>query len=159
MKLDFKKLTISIIGTQLAGVLGSVFNFVSIPTWYTTLNKPSFNPPNWVFGPVGTILFLMMGVAVYLVWTKKTMFHGKKKKEALQIYLLQLLLNVLWSALFFGILSPGLAFAEIIILWVSIAITIFKFNKFSTLAAWLLVPYLLWVSFASILNFSIWILN
>ena len=80
MKIDYKKLTISIVGTQLAGALGSVFNFASIPTWYTTLNKPSFNPPNWIFGPVWTILFLMMGIAVYLVWTKKTMFHQKKKK-------------------------------------------------------------------------------
>ena len=159
MKIDFKKLTISIVGTQLAGVLGSVFNFVSIPTWYTTLNKPSFNPPNWVFGPVWTILFLMMGIAVYLVWTKKTMFHQKKKKEALQIYLLQLLLNVLWSALFFGILSPGLAFAEIIILWVSIAITMIKFHKFSNLASYLLIPYLAWVSFAAILNMAIVVLN
>src|SRR3989339_979940 len=158
-KIDYTKLFISIVGTQLAGVIGSVFNFASIPTWYMTLEKPSFNPPNWVFGPVWTILFLMMGVAVYLVWTKKTMFHQKKKKEALQIFVLQLLLNILWSAIFFGLLSPGLAFAEIIILWVSIAITMIKFHKFSNLASYLLIPYLAWVSFASILNFAIWRLN
>ncbi|PIZ95964.1 MAG: TspO protein [Candidatus Magasanikbacteria bacterium CG_4_10_14_0_2_um_filter_33_14] len=159
MKIDYKKLTISIVGTQLAGALGSVFNFASIPTWYTTLNKPSFNPPNWIFGPVWTILFLMMGIAVYLVWTKKTMFHQKKKKLALQIFVLQLLLNILWSAIFFGLLSPAWAFVEIMLLWLAISMTIIKFHKFSNWAAYLLVPYLAWVSFASILNFAIWMLN
>jgi len=159
MKIDYKKLTISIVGTQLAGALGSVFNFASIPTWYTTLNKPSFNPPNWIFGPVWTILFLMMGIAVYLVWTKKTMFHQKKKKLALQIFVLQLLLNILWSAIFFGLLSPAWAFVEIMFLLLAISLTMIKFHKFSNLAAYLLVPYLAWMSFAAVLNFAIWRLN
>jgi len=87
------------------------------------------------------------------------MFHQKKKKEALQIFVLQLLLNIFWSAIFFGFLNPGLAFAEIIVLWISIAITMIKFHKFSKFASYLLIPYLAWVSFASILNFAIWVLN
>jgi len=148
-------LIISIVICQLAGLIGSVFNIASLPTWYAGLSKPSFNPPNWVFGPVWTILFLLMGVSFYLVWN-----HGfSNSKIALWLFILQLVLNILWSALFFGLRNPGIAFVEIILLWISIAVTIFSFYSISRPAAWLMVPYILWVTFAAVLNFSIWMLN
>lgn len=159
MKIDFKKLLISIAGPLLVGLLGSLFTASSITTWYVTLNKPSFNPPNWIFGPVWTILFLLMGISAYIVWDKRPIFQERKKKQALQMFVLQLVFNLLWSLAFFGLKSPALAFFEITVLWAAIVITIFKFKKFSNLAAWLLVPYLLWVTFASVLNFAIWGLN
>jgi len=148
-------LIIAIAICEFAGLLGSIFNFYSIPTWYAGLKKPSFNPPNWIFGPVWTILFLLMGISLYLIWT-----HGfGSSKIALWLFILQLVLNILWSALFFGLKNPGLAFAEIVLLWVSIAAMIFSFYSISEAAAWLMVPYILWVSFAAVLNFSIWMLN
>lgn len=159
MKIDFKKLAISIVGSLMTGVVGSFFTSSSISTWYSTLDKPSFNPPNWVFAPVWTTLFILMGFAAYLVWNKRSVFQERKKKQALQIFVLQLGFNISWSILFFGFKSPVMAFFEITVLWLSILVTIFQFKKFSRLAAWLLVPYLLWVSFAGVLNFAIWALN
>jgi tryptophan-rich sensory protein len=129
----------------------------SIPTWYASLQKPAFNPPNWIFGPVWTTLFIMMGVAAFLVWDKG--LENKKVKISLAIFGLQLLLNVLWSILFFGLQSPLYAFIDIIMLWASILATIIYFYRISAAAAYLLIPYILWVSFASILNLSIVILN
>ncbi|PIY93631.1 MAG: TspO protein [Candidatus Magasanikbacteria bacterium CG_4_10_14_0_8_um_filter_32_14] len=159
MKIDFKKLIISVVVCQLAGVVGSVFTFSSISNWYVYLNKPSFNPPNWIFGPVWTVLFLLMGISLYIIWNNKAILQKNKKREAINIFVFQLFLNVLWTLLFFGLKSPALAFFEITVLWMTIFITIFKFKKFSSLAAWLLIPYLLWVSFASVLNFALWALN
>ena len=147
------KLIISLVICQLAGVIGSFFNINSIPTWYATLNKPSFNPPNWVFGPVWTTLFLLMGISLYLVWTKGF------TKQALIFFSIQLFLNILWSALFFGLRSPLSALIEIIILWAFILLTIISFYKISKIAGILLIPYILWVSFAAVLNFSIYLLN
>jgi benzodiazapine receptor len=155
MKVDIKKLIISIIGVQLAGIIGSVFTSSSITSWYATINKPSFNPPNWIFGPVWTILYLMMGISFYLIWVN----YDKKSKNAVIIFGVQLLLNTLWSILFFGLQSPLFAFIEIIILWIAILVTIILFYKVSKKAAILLVPYILWVSFAAVLNFSIWLIN
>ena len=151
------KMVISILVCLLAGFIGSIATMPSIPTWYASLQKPAFNPPNWIFAPVWTTLFIMMGVAAYLIWDK-----GLEKKEvrsALAIFGLQLILNVLWSVLFFGIQLPLFAFIDIIMLWASILATIIYFYRISAAAAYLLIPYILWVSFASILNLSIVILN
>ena len=158
MKLNnFLKLVIAIVVSELAGVIGSVFTISSIPTWYSTLQKPSFSPPNWIFGPAWTTLYFFMGVAAFLVWR-----HGVERKEvktALAIFGGQLALNTLWSIIFFGLHNPFWAFVEIIILWLAILLTIVSFYKVSKTAAYLLLPYILWVSFASVLNFSILVLN
>jgi len=148
------KLLISIIICELAGVVGSVFTMPEIGSWYKSLNKPSFNPPNWIFGPAWTIIFVLMGISLYLVWQAK----GKKKK-AIVIFAVQLLLNIFWSALFFGFHSPFFALIEIIFLWLAILWTIVKFYKISKTASYLLFPYILWVSFAAFLNLFIWVLN
>lgn len=136
---------------QGAGILGSFATMASVKGWYLTdLIKPSFNPPSWVFGPVWTLLFLLMGISLYLVWDKKNNLFW---------FWIQLVLNIFWSYLFFGFRSPDLAFYEIIFLWVAIFITIVKFWKYNKTASILLWPYLAWVSFASFLNYSIMILN
>ena len=151
------KLVYSIVICQLAGVIGSFFTFPSISTWYAALEKPSFNPPNWIFSPVWITLFILMGVSLYLVWSQGT--KTKYVKIALTLFGIQLSLNILWSIIFFGLKSPFFAFIEIAILWVAISLTIFKFSKISKTAAYLLIPYILWVSFAAVLNFSIWVIN
>lgn len=151
------KLVTSVIICLFAGFIGSFFTSPSIPTWYATLTKPSFSPPNWVFAPVWTTLFVLMGISLYLVWSKE--LQNRDVKISLFIFGIQLVLNVLWSFLFFGLHSPVYAFVEIIILWAAIALTIQKFSKVSRTAGLLLLPYILWVSFAAILNFSIWQLN
>jgi benzodiazapine receptor len=151
------KLLVSILICQGAGAVGSFFTSPVISSWYAGLEKPSFNPPNWIFAPVWTILFLLMGISLYLIWRRG--LEDKKAKIAVFIFAIQLILNVLWSFLFFGLQSPLYAFVEIIILWLAILITIINFSKISKLAAYLLLPYILWVSFASVLNFSILILN
>ncbi len=155
-KIDWVKLIAAVGICEGVGLLAAVFTAPAIKTWYPTINKPTFNPPNYLFGPVWTTLFALMGIALYLVWQVK---NSKKKAEALQIFWLQLGLNVLWSVLFFGLHSPLLALVEIIILWLAIAMTIKKFKRVSPTAGWLLVPYLIWVSFASILNLAIVQLN
>ena len=139
---------------ELVGILGSYFTIPQISGWYQTLNKPPFNPPNWIFGPVWTALYAIMGVAIYMVVTS-----GKKIKGAIAVFGLQLALNLLWSLVFFGLHQILLALAIIILLWLAIAGTIIKFAKISKTAAYLLVPYLLWVTFASMLNFFVVILN
>ena len=151
------KLVVSILVCQGAGAVGSLFTSPAISGWYATLQKPSFNPPNWVFAPVWTTLFLLMGIALYLVWISGA--ESKKKRTAILIFAVQLILNIFWSVLFFGLQSPLYAFIEIIILWLAILITIISFYKISKPAAYLLLPYILWVSFAAVLNFSILILN
>jgi tryptophan-rich sensory protein len=142
---------------ELIGNIGSLATFSQITIWYSTLAKPSFNPPSWIFGPVWTILFALMGVALYLIWSK-----GMQKKEirsAVAVFSLQLALNVLWSFIFFGFHQPGLAFIEIVLMWVAIVATIRIFYRISKPAGWLLVPYLTWVTFATVLNFAVWQLN
>lgn len=146
-----------IVGVEAIGNIGSLATFSQITTWYAALAKPAFNPPSWVFGPVWTILFAMMGVALYLVWRSGTKKAGVK--TALSVFGLQLALNVLWSFVFFGSHQPYWAFIEIILLWLAILATIKLFYPISRLAAWLLVPYLVWVTFASFLNYAIWQLN
>ena len=166
------KLIIAIVVSELAGIIGSVFTTPSITGWYATLVRPALNPPAWVFGPVWTTLFALMGIAVFLVYIKdeKTVLsevEGRRfkrnKKIALVLFGIQLVLNTLWSIIFFGLHNPGAAFVEIIFLWLAILATIIAFAKISPPAggpaAWLLVPYILWVSFAGYLNLMIWILN
>lgn len=142
---------------QMAGIIGSIFTTPAIPTWYANINKPSFRPPNWVFAPVWTTLFLLMGIALFLVLRKG--LKNKNVKIAFLFFIFHLVLNTLWSVLFFGLKSPFAAFVEIIFLWASILISIILFSQISRIAGYLLIPYLLWVSFASVLNFSIWQLN
>lgn len=142
----------------LIGFLSSIPTRDSILNWYPTINKPFFNPPNWIFAPVWTILYIMMGIAFGRVWNKYQKNNGDSK-NALLIFGFQLLLNALWSLLFFGLKNPLLAFIEIILLWLVIYETIKSFKKIDVLAANLLYPYLVWVSFATILNGSIWYLN
>jgi benzodiazapine receptor len=138
-----------------AGGIGSFATIYQIPTWYASLQKPSWTPPSWLFGPVWTTLYTMMGVASWLVWRTSP----SPLSRPLLYFWLQLALNTLWSFLFFAWESPGLAFAEIILLWLAIAATIVAFRKLSPAASLLLLPYLGWVSFASLLNFAIWRLN
>lgn len=151
------KIVAFIIICQMAGLIGSIFTFPSIPTWYASLNKPSFSPPNWLFGPVWITLYTLMGISAYIIWEK-----GIKKKEikvAIGLFSAQLILNSIWSFLFFGLQNPLFAFVEICILWIFILATIISFFRIDRKAAYLMVPYILWVSFALILNYSIYLLN
>ena len=158
MKLNnFFKLIIAVGVSELAGVIGLVFTISSIPTWYAGLVKPALSPPSWVFGPVWTTLYFLMGIAVFLVWKKG--LERKDVKMALGIFGLQLFLNAIWSVIFFGLRNPGWAFVDIILLWLVILGTTIVFYKVSRLAVFLLLPYILWVSFAGYLNYSILILN
>jgi len=147
------KLLVSIIVCEFAGVVGSVFTISEINGWYKGLNKPNFNPPGWIFGPVWTALFVLMAISLYLVWSKKITLKN------IIIFSIQLILNVLWSLIFFGAHSPSVAFFELLMLWFAIVFTIINFYKVSKTAALLLLPYILWVSFAGVLNYFIWILN
>jgi tryptophan-rich sensory protein len=151
------KLIFCIAISELAGGVGSLFTTSKIPTWYSTIIKPTFSPPNWIFGPVWTMLFLLMGIALYLVWQQG--IHKNHVKVAAGLFALQLVLNIFWSIIFFGLQNPGGAFVEIIFLWAAILATIIAFYKVSKTAALLMVPYIMWVSFAAILNYYIWILN
>jgi len=152
-----KKILISLLVCLAAGFLGSAFTTPSIPTWYAFLVKPSFNPPNWLFAPVWTILFILMGISAFLVWQKGLKKKGVKK--ALVFFLAQLIFNVLWSFFFFKFHSPFLALLDIIFLWFLILLTMIKFFKINNTAGLLLIPYLLWVSFASVLNYAVYWLN
>lgn len=150
----FTPLIVSLGIVYTVAFLGSLATTPTIGNWYVLLNKPSFNPPNYLFGPVWTLLFTLMGISAYLVWKKK-----KKITTPLIFYAVQLGLNLLWSILFFGLQLPSTAFLEIIFLWILIALTINEFYKVDRLAAYLLIPYILWVSFAALLNYSIVALN
>lgn len=143
--------------SELAGVIGAIFTTDAVATWYPTLTKPSFNPPNWLFGPVWTTLYALMGVAAFLIWRQG--WSQPAVKVALAIFAAQLVLNSLWSIVFFGMHALLPAFIEIVVLWVAILATIVAFWRISPAAGALLVPYILWVSFASLLNFSLWRLN
>lgn len=154
---DFQKFLISVVGCELVGLLGTPFTATAIPTWYAGLNKPVFAPPNWLFGPVWTLLYFLMGVSFYLIW--KQGFKKKSQKIARNIFLTQLALNFIWSPVFFGLRAPLLALLIIGAMWFAILLTIQKFYPLSKTAAYLLIPYLLWVSFATLLNAGIVILN
>lgn len=153
----FLKFAISVLICEATGLIATPFTVVAIPTWYANLNKPFFSPPNWVFGPVWIILYFMMGVSAFLVLNTK---HKKKKVgEALTYFAVQLTFNFLWSVIFFGFRAPLIALFDIVLLLVTIVATYRQFKKISRVSAYLLIPYLLWVSFATVLNFSIVILN
>ncbi len=170
---DVFKLIIAIAVSELAGVIGSVFTPTpkslvwgftapSIAGWYAGIAKPALNPPAWIFGPVWTTLFALMGIAAFLVWSSCAKASEDKKKGvkvALILFGGQLVLNALWSIIFFGLHSPGGALIEIVFLWLAILATIVAFYKISRPAAYLLLPYILWVSFAMYLNYAIWALN
>lgn len=150
---------LTVVVTCLAiGYFSGMVTRSSIATWYPTLIKPSFNPPNWIFAPVWSMLYVMMGVAAGLVWNR---IESEKEvvKKALMVFSVQLALNALWSFLFFGLKNPMLAGLEIIILWLMIYETYLQFAKINKIAGYLLLPYLAWVSFATVLNASIWWLN
>jgi translocator protein len=135
---------------------GAAVTAVSVSGWYQTLSKPTWTPPDWVFGPVWTTLYLLMAVAAWLVWRRAGWSTGR---AALSLFALQLALNAAWSPLFFRLHSPGIALVDIIMLWVAIAATVWSFRRISALAGSLFVPYLLWVSYAMFLNWAIWRLN
>jgi tryptophan-rich sensory protein len=151
------KLFISIIICQSAGFIGSIFTTPSIPTWYAFIKKPTFTPPSWLFGPVWITLYILMGVSAFLVWKKGLGTEGVKL--ALGIFIVQLIFNSLWSIVFFGYKSIFGGLIVIIILWILILLSIIFFLKISIVAGVLLIPYIFWVSFASLLNFSIYKLN
>jgi tryptophan-rich sensory protein len=139
------------------GAIGTISTSQNIPTWYASLNKPAFTPPNWLFGPAWTTLYILMGIAAFLVW--KAGIGRPEVKAALWIFLAQLVLNAVWTPLFFGAHWLLLSFLEMILLWLLILWTIVKFYGISVVAGLLLIPYILWVSFASVLNLSFWLLN
>jgi tryptophan-rich sensory protein len=139
-----------------AGGLGAIATTPEIEGWYKTVAKPSWNPPDSVFGPVLTTLFVLMRVAAWLVWQQGG-FQAAAKP--LSLFAAQMALNVAWSWIFFGLHQPGWAFVEIVVLWLAILVTTVAFFRYSKIAGWLLVPYLAWVSFASLLNFTIWRMN
>ncbi|MFA6532374.1 MAG: TspO/MBR family protein [Patescibacteria group bacterium] len=149
------KLVLSLILPQLSGLIGSYFTINAIPTWYAHLNKPSFSPPNWLFGPVWLILYLMMGIAVYLNWIKNT----KQAKFNVRLFFIHLFFNLIWTPIFFGLKDTLFALYIIIMIWIFIIAMIINFRKVNKTSSLLLVPYLLWVSFASLLNYFIWKLN
>ncbi|MBI5913332.1 tryptophan-rich sensory protein [Candidatus Azambacteria bacterium] len=177
---NFFKLVIAIVVSELAGVIGSVFTISAIPTWYAGLVKPALNPPAWVFSPVWTALYALIGISLYLVWKNnwevKNRFLEVRRKawnrwserlwtgdlqkmNAVAIFGVQYILNIAWPYLFFGLHLPSFAFFELCALWFSIVWTVVVFYRISRPAAYLLVPYLVWVSFALYLNYSIWMLN
>lgn len=154
--MNILKLVVSIAVSFAAGGIGSIATVNNIPTWYAALEKPWFNPPNWVFGPVWSTLYLLIGIALYLVWTAESELS---KKRAYVLFATQLVLNTLWSLVFFGLHQPWLAVAVIAGLLVAIVLTMREFKRFSRAAMWLFVPYAAWVCFASVLNLAVAILN
>jgi tryptophan-rich sensory protein len=149
------KLLLSLLLPELAGIVGSVFTIQAIPTWYAHLNKPSFSPPNWLFGPVWLTLYLMMGVALYLNWIKKS----KQAKCNVRLFFIHLFFNLIWTPIFFGAKNLFLALIVIVIILALIILMLFRFWRVNKVSSLLLIPYLLWVTFATLLNYSIWKLN
>lgn len=155
-KSNVLKLIVSIVLPLSIGAIAGIFTSEAIPGWYATLNRPSFNPPNWLFGPVWTTLYLLMGVSLYLIWKQE---KGKERNFAMLVFIVQLVLNFAWSFIFFYFNKISFAFAEIILLWLSILLMIIRFYRIKPIAAYINIPYLLWVSFAAILNLSFYLLN
>jgi tryptophan-rich sensory protein len=153
--MNIPKLAASILITNLIGIIGSIFTSQSITTWYQTIQKPPFTPPNWLFAPAWITLYTLMGISLYLAWEKGL----KKNRPALYVFSIQLILNALWSFLFFGLKNPFYGLIGISALWIAIALNIWYFYKISKKSAYLLIPYFVWVGFAFILNYYIFILN
>jgi len=152
----FLKLVVSILLPIVVGAIAGMFTSAAVPEWYATLNRPSFNPPNWLFGPVWTTLYTLMGISLFLIWKQ---IAGKERNIAIFVFFLQLALNFCWSFIFFYFNMIGLALIEIIMLWISIVIMLVLFFKIKPIAAYINIPYLLWVTFATILNASYYFLN
>lgn len=146
-----------IIFFESAGIIGALFTFQSIPTWYASLVKPSFNPPSWIFGPVWTLLYALMGIAAYRV-SRLGMRH-KPVRIAVLFFLGHLVLNAVWSIIFFGGQNIPMGFVDIGAIWITLIIVIFRFQDLDRVSAYLLLPYLAWVSFATVLNYNLWLLN
>lgn len=182
MKLNnFFKLVIAVAVSEMAGVIGAFFTTSVVQSnWYVWITKPALNPPSWLFGPVWTSLYFLIGISLYLVWKnnweiKNPFFHENKKAwnrwserlwtgdlykiNAISVFGVQYILNILWSYIFFGLRSPFFSLIEILAFWISIVYVIINFYRISKLAAYLLLPYLIWVSFATYLNYAIWVLN
>ena len=155
-KSNIIKLVISLLLPLSVGAVAGMFTSQAVPTWYASLNRPSFSPPNWVFGPVWTSLYILLGISFFLIWKEKA---SKERDLAIKIFSIQMLLNFAWSFLFFYFNLIGVALIEIILLWISISLMIYLFYKIKPLAAYLNIPYLLWVSFATILNAGYYLLN
>lgn len=143
----------------LAGIIGSYFTTPNIATWYATLQKPFFTPPAWVFAPVWTTLFILMGISLWLVWREWSATEIREARLAFKLFFVQLSLNVLWSILFFGFRSPLAGLIEIIVLWIAILATIVVFFRISRIAGLLLIPYIAWVTVASALTFGVLVMN
>lgn len=172
-KASFWRLCAAIAICELAGLVSLPLTAGSDRGWYSALARPALNPPSWIFGPVWTLLYALMGIAAFIVWEKMSgrtaigkiiddTFHRKAKRSrarALRIFAIQLALNAIWSIIFFGAKNPGAALIDIALLWIAILLTIILFYRISRTAAFLMIPYLLWVSFAAYLNFGIWWLN
>lgn len=177
---NFLKFVIAVAISEMAGVIGAIFTAPSVAGWYTTLTKPALNPPGWIFGPVWTTLYFLIGVSLYLVWKRnwkvihplweksgkawnplsERLWRGDLQKvNIIGIFIGQYILNILWSVVFFGLHRPDFALFVILALWVSIVYLIINFYRVSKLAAWLLLPYILWVSFATYLNYAFRALN
>jgi len=142
---------------QAAGAIGGFFSAANVPAWYQTLLKPSFTPPGWIFGPVWEMLYLMMGGAFFFILISQQ--NKDKVRFAAGLFCFHLLVNTLWSILFFGLHNPLLAFIDIVVLWLMVTALVFVFWRISRVAGALMVPYWFWVSFASVLNYSIWKMN
>ena len=154
----YTKITIFVATCLGIGYISGIATQSGVNTWFITVQKPSFNPPNWVFAPVWSFLYILMGIAAGLVWSRID-YDSEAVRKALLFFAVQLALNALWSVLFFGLHNPLLAMVEIILLWLIIYETYIKFAKIDKIAGYLFIPYLLWVSFATVLNASIWWLN
>jgi len=157
VNIDLKKIIVSLFAPFAAGIIGASVTTRSLFTWYASLVKPFFSPPDRAFGIVWPILYILMGVSLYLIWTRG--WDKKQVKPAVKLFFVHLVFNALWSILFFGLKAPFLAFLEILVLLALIIGVMIKFYKIDRGAAYLLVPYLLWVIFATFLNFSVWYLN
>ena len=150
------KLIISILLPLSVGAIAGMFTSQAVPTWYASLNRPFFSPPNWVFGPVWTTLYILLGISFFLIWKEEA---TKARDLAIKVFLIQMLLNFAWSFIFFYFNLIGAALIEIILLWISIVLMIYLFYKIKPFSAYLNFPYLLWVSFATILNAGYYFLN
>lgn len=151
------KLIIAILICEATGIVSALFANTSMNPWFSTLSKPSWNPPAFLFAPVWTTLYLLMGISLWLIW--KSTAPAPQKNRAIILFSLQLFLNFWWSIIFFRFHSPAFALVEIVVMLILILLTIISFSKLSKPAAWLLIPYIAWVAFATILNYSIWDLN
>ncbi len=154
---DAGKLFLSVTACELAGVVGAFLTVPTLNTWYALLTKPSFTPPSWFFPPAWVLLYLLMGIGLYVVWAKG--FERPEVRNAMRMFAVQFVLNVLWPIIFFGNRNIGVGLACIIALWISVALTVVEFGRVSRKSAVFLFPYLVWVSFAFFLNYGFWVLN